>query len=62
MADMTNYERIKNMSIEEMAQFINRTEAVPCCSCNYTGHSCGNGSEPEICISEIKKYLESEVK
>ena len=22
MADMTNYERIKNMSVEEMAQFI----------------------------------------
>ena len=62
MADMTNYERIKNMSIEEMAQFINHTEAAPCASCNYTGHSCGDGSKPEIYISEIKKYLESEVK
>ena len=62
MVDMTNYERIKNMSVEEMAQFINYTEAAPCFSCNYTGHSCGNGSKPEICISEIKKYLESEVK
>ena len=59
---MTNYERIKNMSIEEMAQFINHTEAVPCLSCNYTGHSCGDGNNPEICIAEIKKYLESEVK
>ena len=62
MADMTNYERIKNMSVDEMAQFINHTEAVPCFSCNYTGHSCGDGSKPEICISEIIKYLESEVK
>ena len=52
---MTNYERIKNMSVEEMAQFINHTETVPCLSCNYTGHSCGDGSKPEICISEIKK-------
>ena len=59
---MTNYERIKNMSIEEMAQFINRTEAAPCSSCNYTGHACGNGSKQEICISEIIKYVESEVK
>lgn len=24
---MTNYERIKNMSVEEMAEFINRIEA-----------------------------------
>ena len=62
MADMTNYERIKNMSIEEMAQFINYIEGVTCWCCNYTGHSCGNGNEPEICVSEIKKYLESEVK
>lgn len=58
---MTNYERIKNMSTEEMARFTNHIERFTCCCCNYTGHSCDNGKEPEICISETKKYLESEV-
>ena len=45
MADMTNYERIKNMSVEEMAKFLksmvddNETHEVACYGCiNYGTH------------------------
>ena len=49
---MTNYERIKNMSVEEMAEFLN--EASNCCLV------------PTDCITEsctecLKQWLESEV-
>ena len=45
MADMTNYERITNMSVEEMAKFLksmvddNETHEVACYGCiNYGTH------------------------
>ena len=45
MADMTNYERIKNMSVDEMAEFLksmvdeNETHEVACYGCiNYGTH------------------------
>ena len=59
MADMTNYERIKNMTIEEMAQTIN-DKTYGCvfrfgCPCD-----CGD-NYPENCVDKIKEWLESEV-
>lgn len=48
---MTNYERIKNMSIEEMAKIINLIVAY-----------CFNGEEIVSCRSIIAEWLKSEVK
>lgn len=55
----TNYDHIRNMSIEEMATFING-KTYGCifsfgCPCN-----CGE-SYPEDCVEKIKKWLEMEV-
>lgn len=47
---MTNYEKIKNMSVEEMANFINKI-----------GAYCFYDSECVSCISIIVKWLNSEV-
>jgi len=51
---MTNYDRIRNMSVEEMAEFLN--DNYKCEQCDYH-HKCCNGE----CIDGIKQYLESEV-
>ena len=57
MADMTNYERIKNMSVEEMAQFI--CGIYDDDTCKYDKFICGttilNYDE-----GGIKHWLESE--
>lgn len=55
----TNYDRIKNMSVEEMAQTIN-DKTYGCmfrfgCPCN-----CGD-NYPENCVDKIKKWLLQEV-
>ena len=47
---MTNYERIKNMSVEEMANFINEIVAY-----------CFNDEECVSCLSIIEEWLNSEV-
>lgn len=51
---MTNYERIKNMNIEEMAQYIQNEDIclVPECNVSYT--------TPANCYACTKKWLESE--
>ena len=53
---MTNYEQIKNMSVEELAEIFNR---------NYKCNRCAFNSHPYICnancLDGIKQYLESEV-
>lgn len=53
----TNYERIINMSVEEMANKINdRTYG-----CVFTrGRPCECENKPKDCVLEIKKWLESE--
>ena len=56
---LTRFEKIKLMSIEEMAQVIN-AKTYGCmfrfgCPCD-----CGE-NYPESCVEEIKKWLESEV-
>ncbi len=55
---MTNYERIKNMSIEEMADYFN--EIFDCRNCPNDMFLCeGNGY---VCTKYIKRWLESEAK
>lgn len=57
---MTNYEHIKNMSIDEMAREINHIGNAPCYPCNdrrCTGDS-GNFIK---CCKGIKEWLNSEV-
>lgn len=57
---MTNFERIKNMSIEEMARELNHIGNVPCCVCDET--SCiGDSSNVVKCERGITKWLKSEV-
>ena len=55
---MTNYEKIKNMSAEEMAIFINDT--VPCQVCAFENESCVFEYMWRRCYEGIKKWLESE--
>lgn len=52
---MTNYERIKNMSIEEMVESLLPLHA--CSFCVYEGEECLG----MLCKKGISKYLESEV-
>ena len=50
---MTNYEKIKNLSVEEMARFMDIHNIYPCRHCI----GCENSSS---CEQGIKKWLESE--
>ena len=53
---MTNYERIKSMSVEEMADYFN--EIFDCCNCPNDMFLCeSNGN---VCTKYIKQWLESE--
>lgn len=57
---MTRYDKIRNMTSEEMAQAIN-DKTYGCmfrfgCPCD-----CGEFYIPESCVEEIKKWLETEV-
>ena len=59
---MTNFERIKNMSVEEMVEFL---DAAVDCSCvticnDFDKCRINNAIEP-ICKNHYKKWLESEV-
>ena len=58
---MTNYEKIKQMSVGEIADFINHCENAPCKCCNYKGTMCGDGTNAQICVVEISKWLQQEV-
>lgn len=66
---MTNYERIKNMSVEEMAEFINH-ETDGICGCCHPDirfryeveHNGRNCYQDNVCIKGIKKWLEEESK
>ena len=54
---MTNYERIKNMSVEEMAEKISRGICgCECCVMKNTENACYDNE----CQSLIKRWLESE--
>ena len=55
---MTNYEKIKQMSVEELAEFLNDTG---CGWCSFT-HGCSYPEcGDECCKIGIRTFLESEV-
>lgn len=54
----TNFEKIKAMDIDEMAEFLSDCETDICSFCKPDVTTvCGN---PTCCINGIKNYLESE--
>ena len=55
---MTNYERIKNMSVEKMAKELNKMST--CDFCHYN-KKCGQGYPDRECADGIRLWLESEV-
>ena len=63
---ITNYERIKSMSLDEMAEFFGAgmgADSVEACSPDYCpyyddGHCSGKG--PDRCVEAYKAWLESE--
>lgn len=59
---MTNYERIKSMSVEEMANAIHSID-YPCEFCMQNRHRDHNGlcNASGSCVDGIKRFLESEV-
>lgn len=63
----TNYDRIRNMSVDELAEVLYRANDEICFeNCNKdTGnkYSCSFGDElkPENCLTCMKRWLESEV-
>ena len=60
---MTNYERIKAMSVDEMAKFLsNKMDCFVCPA--YESHSCkGVINNTQVnCIVHLKQWLKSEVK
>lgn len=59
---MTNYDRIRNKSVEEVAEFICDIQNAPCHFCYYRKHyGCGGGYDTGICRKGVIKMLESEV-
>lgn len=54
---MTNYERIKNMSVEEMAKWLDGFEFTNCKCCEFKGTPCSGVA----CEDGCKMWLESEV-
>ncbi len=60
---MTNYERIKAMRVEKMAEYIYLRDETLCDEICKSNSPCNNGDDVESddCIRCIKKWLESEV-
>ena len=61
---MTNYERIKNMSVEEMAQrILDGISSDPCAYCQHNDYACdmGYGCDNTNDLETLKQWLESEV-
>jgi hypothetical protein len=59
---MTNYERIRNMSVEELAEAIK--SAVEDCEkhCAFTKNGkCNSFGDADVCAKGIELWLESEV-
>lgn len=64
---MTNYDKNKNMSIEEMSRFLEKAFC-DCCECCVLNSSldCGyyeikdENERIDFCCANIKKWLESE--
>ncbi len=60
---MTNYEKIKNMSVEEMATVIYQgISSDPCDYCPYNNNSCsGDKCNEKSNVDIIAEWLNSEV-
>lgn len=59
---MTNFDRIKAMSINELTQFLFVHQFTKCSHCAYFQKICsGNYFDDKSCTTGIKLYLESEV-
>ena len=54
--NITNYDRIRNMSVEELAKFIPDWSYTKACKCNEIYVDCNNE-----CWKCVKEWLESEV-
>lgn len=54
----TNYERIKNMTVEEMAELLGGSEVIPCENCNKL--PAPQYCNKEDCIDTAKQWLQSE--
>lgn len=54
---MTNYEKIKNMSVEEMAEFLQNSQPY----CTLSEGDCVNGWHGYTCDKHAKQWLNSEV-
>lgn len=55
---MTNFERIKKMNEQELAEFMNSIS--DCCYCPYASKCDDEVGEKEDCIGNLKKWLKSE--
>lgn len=58
---MNNYEKIKNMTIEEMARFFKHIKNYICKLCIYNNNEYNCYSDNLSCFDGIKQWLESEV-
>lgn len=63
---ITNFDRIKAMSVEELAEYLYNTDDLLCdeiCKHSQVDYVCPYADEPtkEMCINCVKKWLESEV-
>lgn len=57
----TNYDRIRNMSVEELAELICESNCQKFCTFTKNGKCNVFEGGRQICIMGIKQYLESEV-
>ncbi len=59
----TNFEKIKDMTVEEMAEFLDRVRYDYCTTCCNNLNNCmrNNAIEP-ICKNHFINWLESEIK
>ena len=64
MDNITNYERIKQMSIVEMARAIDEKDDCCCCPINTLHCEIANDERADYskCFLKIKQWLEMEVK
>ena len=59
---MTNYEKLKQMSVNEITQFLFVHQFSECNDCGYYQKQCsGKYFDDKSCTMGIKRWLESEV-
>ena len=57
----TNYDKIRSMSVGEMAKVLFNHQFGHCSECAYNGVECsGNYFDDSSCVCGIKKWLEAE--